>query len=45
MLSTQKGQSVQRVQAEDSGEVQEFIDQTEIENAIWSNIHHKWLFI
>ena len=41
-MAGQRGQSVQRVQAEDeSGTVVEFSDQSGIENAIWSNIHHR----
>ena len=45
-MAGQRGQSVQRVQAEDeSGTVVEFSDQSGIENAIWSNIHHRRFYL
>jgi hypothetical protein len=43
---SQRGQSVQRIQVETAGgEIREYYDQTGIEKAIWSNIHHKRFYL
>jgi hypothetical protein len=45
-VGSQSGQSVQRVQVETAGgKIREYSNQTGIEKAIWSNIHHKRFYL
>ena len=45
-MATQRGQSVQRVQAEDdAGVMVEYTTQSDIENVIWKNIHHRRFYL